>query len=109
MTSNIERQVMASVAVIYTVRKLLSRTALELYVLAASAVVLWRLVWVHKVFANFFVEEKLGFGAISNYLLYAVEHTNIVVQLTLLVAAVAFVALLVDFVKSASEPRAFIA
>lgn len=100
---------MASVAVIYTARKLLSRTALELYVFAASAVVLWRLVWVHKVFDNFFAVEKSGLGAMSNYLLFAIQHTNVAVQLTLLVAAVAFVALLVDFVKSASSPRTFLA
>lgn len=100
---------MASVAVIYTARKLLSHTALEMYILAASAIALWRLVWVHKVFDNFFAVEKNGLGAISNYLLYAIQHTNVAVQLTLLVAAVAFIALLVDFIKSASAPRTFLA
>jgi hypothetical protein len=105
MQSKIEKQVMASVAVIYAARKLLSRTALELYVLAASAVMLWQLVWVHKVFANFFTVEKHGFGAMSNYLLYAVEHTHLAVQLTLLVAALALASLLVDFVKSVSAER----
>ena len=93
---------MASVAVIYTARKLLSRTALELYVLAVSAIALWQLVWVHKVFANFFAVEKNGLGSVATYLVYAVEHTHLAVQLTILVAALAFVALLVDFVRSVS-------
>ncbi|MBX4192318.1 hypothetical protein KW798_02410, partial [Candidatus Parcubacteria bacterium] len=52
MTSKIEQQVMASVAAIYTVRQLFSRTALKLYVCAASLWGLGQLVWVSKVFEN---------------------------------------------------------
>jgi hypothetical protein len=102
MTSKIEQQVMASVGVIYTARKLVSRTAAEIYVLAVSAVVLWQLVWVHKVFDNFFAVEKKGIGSTLNYLATAVGHTNPAVQLTLVVAVVAFVMLVSDLAKSSS-------
>lgn len=100
---------MASVGVIYAARKLLSRTALQAYVLVVSAVVLWKLVWVHKVFANFLAVEKSGAGALSNYLFVAIEHTNPAVQITLLIAAFAAAALVVDFVKSASATRMYAA
>jgi hypothetical protein len=103
MQSKIERQVMASVAVVYTVRKLISRTAIELYVLALATVAMWRLVWVHRVLQNFSTEQRYGLSATGNYLLVAVEHTQVAVQLTLLVAACAFVALVLDFARSAAS------
>ena len=105
MKTTIERQVMASVAVIYTVRRLLSRTALELYVLVVAALALWRLVWVHRVLQNFSTEEHYGLSATGNYLLVAVEHTNIAVQFLLLVAACACVALAMDTIKSFTSDR----
>jgi len=109
MQSKIEQQVMASVAVVYAVRKLLSRRALEVYALATSAVVLWQLVWIHKVFENFVAIEKNGLDAIADYLLVAVTNTNLAVQLTLAVATVAFIFLIIDTVRStsASPSRAF--
>ena len=103
--SNIERQVMASVAVIYVARKLLSHTALEVYVFAASLFAIWKLVWVTRVLQNFSTAEHNGLNAVGNYLLVAVSHTNIAVQLTLLVGALAFISLLVDFVRSISFSR----
>lgn len=110
MTSKIEQQVMASVAVIYAVRKLASRRALEWSALAASAVALWQMVWVHKVFENFFtVVEKNGLGAIADYLFFAVTHTHLAVQLTLAVATVAFVSLVVDTVRASAPTRVFAA
>jgi hypothetical protein len=100
---------MASVAVIYAVRKLAGMTALKIYALVLSVFAIGKLVWVSKVLDNFFMVEKHGLGAMSNYLLAALEHTNVAVQLTLLVAALVFVSLLVDFVKSVSAPRTFVA
>ncbi len=100
MKTTIERQVMAGVAVIYTVRKLLSRTALEFYVLILAAVALWRLVSVTHVLQNFLAVERGGLNATSGYLLFAVEHTNSAVQFTLLIAICAFTALVIDIVKS---------
>jgi len=107
--SKIERQVMASVGVIYTARKLVSRTAIEIYVLAASALALWQLVWVHKVFDNFFAVEKNGIGSTLNYVATAVGHTNPAVQLTLFIAAAAFVMLMVDMAKSTDHSHPFAA
>lgn len=109
VASNIERQVMASVGAIYLWRALTNMTALKIYALILSVWGIGRLVWVSKVFDNFFAVEKNGFASMFNYLLVAVEHTNIAVQLTLLVAALAFISLLVDFVKSASVQRTFAA
>ncbi len=109
MQSKIEQQVMAGVGVIYTARMLTGLTALKIYALILSVWGIGRLVWVSKVFDNFFAVEKNGVGAIFNYLLVAVEHTHLAVQLTLLVAALAFVSLMVDFVKSVSMSRTFAA
>ena len=100
MRSKIEQQVMAGVWIIYTVRKLTSRTAVELYVLGLSALALWRLIWVHKVLDNFFSVESHGISAVGNYLMVAVSHTQLSVQLTLVVAAVALIALCVDAARS---------
>ena len=105
MRSKIEQQVMASVAVIYAARALTSRTALEFYVFFLSVWGIGRLVWVSKVFENFSLVEKQGLGAMSNYILYAVEHTHLAVQLTLLVAAVALISLVIDLVRSVSSPQ----
>src|SRR6185312_5627687 len=102
-------QVMASVGVMYTARILTSMTALKIYALILSVWGLGRLVWVSKIFENFFTVEKHGFGAILNYLFVAVEHTNVLVQIILVVAALAFVSLLVDIAKSVSTPRTFAA
>lgn len=105
MTSKIEQQVMAGVGAIYVARTLTNTTALKIYALILSVWMFGRLVWVSKVFNNFFAVEKNGFGAISNYLLYAVLHTHLAVQLTLLVAAVAFIGLVIDAVRSLATPR----
>jgi hypothetical protein len=104
MSSKIEQQVMASVGVIYTARTLINTTALKLNALVLSVWMIGRLVWVSKVFDNFFTVEKSGIGSVSNYLLYAVEHTHVAVQLTLFVAAIAFIGLVVDAVRSLTTP-----
>ena len=96
---------MAAVGVIYVARTLISRTAVELYVLAASAVAIWQLTWVHKIFANFVAVEKGGPGSISTYSLYAVTHAHMAVQVTLAVAAVAGVALFFDALRAIRSPH----
>jgi hypothetical protein len=105
MSTKIEQQVMASVGVIYTARTLTNVTALKVYALILSVWGIGRLVWVSKVLDNFFAVEKYGLGAISNYLLYAVEHTHLAVQLALFVAAVASVGLIIDAARSFSASR----
>ncbi len=104
IASNIESQVMASVAVIHTARLATSRIALECYALALSAVALWQLTWVHRVFENFFTVEHGGLGSMANYLSYAFLHTHVATQLTLIVAAAAGIALVVDAARSVVHP-----
>lgn len=105
MQSRIEQRVMASVGVVYAARQLKSRIALESYALVAAGLALWQLTWVHHVVANFFAVERGGLGAILRYLVVAVEHTHALTQLTLLVAAVAGVALVVDAIRTLARPH----
>jgi len=105
MQSRIEEQVMASVAVIHTGRKLVSRVAVELYVLAASAIALWQLTWVHRVFANLTAVEHGGAGATAHYLQYAFLHTHLPVQIATAAAAVALVAFIVDTTRTLLTPQ----
>jgi hypothetical protein len=105
MPSNIEQRVMANVATVYSVRKVFSATALKLYVLVAALLSIWKLVWVTRIMQNFTAVEKNGLVSVGNYFVYAVVHTHPVVQLTLVVAAVAFVALVIDLIRSTSTPR----
>jgi hypothetical protein len=109
MQSAIERQVMAAVGVIYVARLLVSRTAVELYVLAASSVAIWQLTWVHKVFENFFTALRGGLPDVSTYLLVAVTHAHLAVQLTLVVAAVAGITFILDMARALSPAHSVIA
>ena len=102
--STIEQSVMASVGVVYFARVLTGTTALKVYAFILSLWVVGRLVWVSKVFANFVEVEKGGFSSMSNFVLYAIEHTHLGVQLALLVAAVAFVSLAVEAARKLAEP-----
>jgi hypothetical protein len=102
--STIERNVMASVGAVYFARTLTGTTALKVYAFILSMWVVGRLVWVSKVFENFATVEKGGLASMSNFVLYAVEHTHLGVQIALLVAAIAFVSLAVDTVRKLAEP-----
>lgn len=95
-TSNIERQVMASVGAIYTARALTSVTALKVYTIILSIWAVGKLVWVSKVFENFWAVEKNGIGAIANFFISALVHAQVSVLLVLLVAAIAFTSLVTD-------------
>ena len=101
--SPIERQVMANVGAIYFARALTGTTALKVYAIILSLWVVGRLVWVSKVFANFVEVEKGGLGSMSNFVLAALEHTHLGVQLALLVAGVAVVSLVIDAVRKLAE------
>ena len=103
--TNLEQRVMANVGIIYTARKVFSPTMLKLYVLVAATVAIWRLVWVTRVEQNFAHVMSGGAVAAFNYLAYAVLHTHLVVQITLAIAAVAFVMLVADLIRSATTPR----
>ena len=93
---------MASVGVIYAVRAALSRTAFEAYGLVGASVALWQLTWVHKVFENL---AHVGFSGSGQFVLYAVEHTHLAVQLSLAVAVVAVVGLLWDVSHALARPQ----
>ena len=103
--TTIEERVMANVGTIYVGRTLTGTTALKVYALILSVWMLGRLVWVAKISQNFWNIEKHGLGSLSNYFVYSLEHTHLAVQLTLLVAAVAFVGLIIDTVRSLAQPR----
>ena len=106
MQSKIERQVMGSVATIYAARSLVSATAVKLYALVASVWVLGALVWVARIEDNFNVAFHGGVNKLMAYLLAAVSHTTLAVQITLLVALVALVSLAADAIRSAASHRA---
>ena len=98
--STIERQVMASVALIHTARRLVSWTALKVYVLAASFWGIVVLVHVSAVAANFTNVAQNGVGDTLVYLLTAVFSTNLLVQLALILVVGTLASLLVDIVRS---------
>lgn len=100
--SNIERQVMASVGVVYAARQLVSATALKLYVLAVAAYALLQLVWVHKVFENW---AHVGLSGTWNFVSYAVLHTNLPVQIALILMAVMGLSLMRDAIRTLLRPR----
>ena len=103
MQSDIERQVMASVGVIWGAKLLASATAVKLYVLAAAGWVLVQLTWVHMVFQNW---AQVGMGRSVQFITYAFLHTHLPVQVAIVVAAGAGLALTVDAVRSLMAPRA---
>lgn len=101
-SSNIERQVMASVGVIYGARLLVSRVAIELYALAVAGYALVQLTWVHMVFANW---ARVGLSGSGQYLSYAFFHTHLPTQLALVAAAVAGALFVRDLARTLAEPR----
>jgi hypothetical protein len=98
--SNIEEQVMASVAVIYTTRKLVSRTALKLYVFLLSVVGITFFVSVPHITQNFEHVARGGVGSIMNFLVTALLSTTLVVQVAVLLGVLALFSLIFDVVRS---------
>ncbi len=105
MQSKIEQQVMASVGVIHTARRMVSATALKVYTLVASVYALGILVWVSRVGENLAQVMNGGVLAVGNFVLYAVLHTTFVVQAVLLVATLALVSLALDLVRTLTTER----
>ena len=103
--TKIEQNVMANVALIYTLRKLVSYTALELYIFIASLWVVGQLVWVSKVFENL---ATAGVGGSAQFIISAVLNTDVIVQAVLAVGVCAAFLLTLDIVRS-STPRTFAA
>ncbi len=105
MQSKIESQVMASVGVIHTARRMVSLTALKVYTLVASIYTLGVLVWVSEIQANLLNVMNGGVLAVGNFVLTAVTHTSVVVQAVLLVATAALISLALDLVRTLTTQR----
>lgn len=103
MQSKIEQQVMASVGVVYGARQLVSATAIKLYVCALALYGLGRLVWVSRVFENL---ANVGWGQAAEFMLSAVMSTDLLVQVVLMVLAVAGISLIRDLVRSSGASNA---
>jgi len=96
---------MGNVGAIYVGRALTGTRALSLYAIILSVWAIGRMAWVAKVFANFAMVERAGTGAAAKFVVYALEHAHLGVQLALLVAAVAFAALVADVLRSLGAPQ----
>ncbi len=96
---------MASVGVIHTTRRLLSRTALKVYALVISAYALGIMVWVSRVEENFVQVLNGGVLAVGQFVLTAFANTSTVVQLVTLVAVFCVGSLMVDLARNVSQPN----
>ncbi len=103
--TKIEQQVMASVAVIYTARQLVSFQAVVFYALLLSVFGISLLVSVPHVLENFSSVARGGVPSIIVFLESAFTGTTVVVQLGLLVAIFALGTLCAEFIKSFSSSR----
>ena len=98
--TKLERNIMASIALIYVARRLTSRTALECYALFLSAFGITVLVSLSHVAANFVLVEDHGLPALGLFLLTAITKTNILVQLVLALGVIALVSLSRNLVRA---------
>ena len=102
--NSIEQQVMGSVAAVYAVRRFANPFMLKVYTLALSAVGVFAFVSLSHVGANFMAVEGHGAPAVSSFVFSAVTKTTLLVQLALVVGAIAFVSLFADALKSLRIP-----
>jgi hypothetical protein len=102
--NKLERNVMASVAVIYVTRRLTSQRALKAYALLLSFIGIVFFASVPHVLANFMHIGSAGLPAIYTFLLSAVTKTNFVVQVALIIGVATLVSLTRDLTRF--SPRA---
>lgn len=100
--SKIEQQVMASVAVIYTARKLLSFQAIVCYAFLISLFGISLLVSVPHILENFSSAARGGIPSVVVFLEAAVTGTTFIVQMGLLIAIFALGSLFASFIRSFS-------
>jgi hypothetical protein len=100
MRTSIEQRVMANVAVIYTARKMLSRTALKAYVFFLSLVGVAFFVSVPHITQNLEKVAHGGVGSVALFIFTAILSTTIIVQIALLLGAIAFASFVADFVRN---------
>jgi uncharacterized membrane protein len=97
--TKIEQQVMASVVLLHTARRLVSRTALKVYTLAISFWGVVALVSIGNVTANFTNVAQGGVGSVAIFLVSAILGTTLLVQLALLLAALAAASIFTDVIR----------
>lgn len=93
---------MASVGAIYLWRQLTSRAAIELYALGISLIAIASVVSVPHILANLLA---VGLPHIPEFLFTAVVKTGMVVQITLIVCAVAAAAFGAEMARGTSRER----
>ena len=98
--TNIEQQVMGSVAAVYAARRFASPFMLKVYALALSVTGVALLVSLSHVGANLMAVESHGALAVGVFILSAVLGTSIVVQIALAVGAAASLSLAADATRS---------
>jgi len=101
--SKIEQQVMASVAVIYSVRHATSPFMLKLYAVVLSAAGIVAFVSISHVASNFVAVMQGGLPSIANYTTTAVLHTTLIVQLALVVGIAALISMMLDIARQPSR------
>ncbi len=107
--TTIEQRIMASVGLIYIVRKLVSPFALQWYALLASMGGIVMFVSLPNVAQNFQIVASGGVASIMTYIFSAILSTTLVVQLWLVVGAAACVSLFFRAARSFSSSRTFAA
>ena len=94
--SNIEQRVMAGVVLIYTARSLVSRVALEFYVLVFSLVGVATLASLPHVVQNLVMVSQGGVGGVTVFFASAIVSTTLAVQVALALGGAALASLLFD-------------
>ncbi len=103
--TTLEKKVMASVGLIYTVRKLTNPFALQCYALVASIIGISTFVSVPNVAQNFLAVTNGGMTGVATFVVSAIVSTTLVVQVWLLVGGAALLSLFVRVARSFTTTR----
>ncbi len=107
--SKIEQKVMASVVVIYAVRRATSPFMLKMYTLVLSVVGIAAFVSLSHVTSNFMSAMQGGLPSIATFTATALLQTKFVVQLALVVGAAAVASLSIDVLRMQNrQPMPFV-
>lgn len=103
--SNIEKNVMTSVAVIYASRRLTGGTALKMYALFLSLVGIVFYVSLPHVFENLSVVAQGGITSVGFFTVSAILSTTFLVQVAVLLGVLSSLSLFADAVRSLTHSR----
>ncbi len=98
--STMEKNIIASVYVIYIARKITSRIAIECYILLASFIGMVMLVSLPHIAQNFSMSAQHGLVSMGSFTLSALMATRLSVQIVLLIACAALFFLLRDILRA---------